>query len=128
MPAITPFNYPSPSHVAEYRAMFPTESQFDEFVCGFYLREKYLQLPITRSEAELITFLKEAPVYILHRPDHDQSLRNRICALLTRQNRGDMSSLNELAQLLEALGASFRKKVLPCAKSKRFCDRSTLLN
>jgi hypothetical protein len=53
--AITQFNYPSPFHVAEYRAMFPTELHFDEFVCG-------------------------------------------------------------------------RKKVLPCAKSKRFCDRSTLLN
>jgi AraC-like DNA-binding protein len=109
--ATTQFNYPSPPHVAEYRAMFPTELHFDESVCGFYLHEKYLQLPITRSEAELITFLKEAPAYILHRPDHDDSLRNRIRALLARQNMGDMPSLNELAQFLHMTPRSIGRKL-----------------
>ena len=109
--ATTQFNYPSPPHVAEYRAMFPTELQFDESVCGFYLHEKYLQLPITRSEAELMVFLREAPAYILHRPDHDDSLRNRVRAMLAQQNISDMPSLDELAQLLHMTPRSIGRKL-----------------
>ncbi len=32
--ATTQFSYPPPPHVAEYRAMFPSELQFDESVCA----------------------------------------------------------------------------------------------
>ncbi|WP_417545784.1 AraC family transcriptional regulator [Marinobacter sp.] len=109
--ATTQFSYPSPPHVAEYRAMFPTELQFDESVCGFYLHGKYLQLPNTRSEDELAVFLKESPAYILHRPDHDESLRNRIRALLVRQNLRDMPSLDELAQRLHMTPRSIGRKL-----------------
>ncbi|GGE69306.1 transcriptional regulator [Streptosporangium jomthongense] len=109
--ATTLFNYPAPPHVAEYRAMFPTELRFDETVCGFYLHEKYLQLPITRSESELEVFLKEAPAFILHRPDHDDSLRNRIRAMLARQSLQDMPNLNELAQILHMTPRSIGRRL-----------------
>ncbi|SHK79990.1 AraC-type DNA-binding protein [Marinobacter antarcticus] len=109
--ATTQFSYPPPPHVAEYRAMFPTELQFDESVCGFYLHEKYLQLPITRSETELAVFLKEAPAYILRRPDHDDSLRNRVRTLLAQQSLKDMPSLDEIAQLLHMTPRSIGRKL-----------------
>lgn len=109
--ATTQFNYPAPSHVAEYRAMYPTELQFDEPVCGFYLHERYLQLPIVRTEAELAVFLKAAPAYILHRPDHDDSLRNRIRTLLARHSLKDMPGLNELAQQLHMTPRSIGRKL-----------------
>ncbi len=109
--ATTRFNYPSPPHVNEYRAMYPTELQFNAEVCGFSLHEKYLHLPVVRSEAELAVFLKEAPAYILHRPDIDDSLRNRVRTLLASQSLKDMPSLDELAQLLHMTPRSIGRKL-----------------
>ncbi|MGO1461883.1 MAG: AraC family transcriptional regulator [Marinobacter sp.] len=109
--ATTQFSYPSPPHVAEYRAMYPSELQFDQSVCGFYLHERYLQLPIARSEAELDVFLKEAPAYILHRPDHDDSLRNRVRTLLAQQSLKDMPSLDQIAQHLHMTPRSIGRKL-----------------
>ena len=109
--ATTQFNYPSPPHVAEYQAMFPAELQFDAAICGFHLHEKYLQLPITRSEAELAVFLRESPAYILHRPDHDDSLRNRVRALIAQQSLKDQPSLDEIAQQLHMTPRSIGRKL-----------------
>lgn len=109
--ATTRFSYPAPRHVNEYRAMFPTELRFDEPVCGFSLHEKYLQLPITRSEAELEVFLKEAPAYILHRPVNDDSLRNHVRALLASRNLSNMPSLDELARLLHMTPRSIGRRL-----------------
>jgi len=109
--ATTQFSYSPPPHATEYRAMYPSELRFDSPVCGFYLHEKYLQLPLTRSEAELAAFLREAPANILHRPDHDDSLRNRVRALLARQSLRDMPSLDELAQLLHMTPRSIGRKL-----------------
>lgn len=122
--ATTQFSYPSPPHVAEYRAMFPTELEFDKSVCGFYLHERYLQLPITRSEAELVVFLKEAPAYILHRPDHDDSLRNRVRTLLAQQSLKDMPNLDQIAQQLHMTPRSIGRKLQEEGTSLRIIKTS----
>lgn len=109
--ATTQFSYPAPPHVAEYPTMYPSELQFNESVCGFYLHEKYLQLPVTRNEAELTIFLKEAPAYILHRPPHDDSLRNRIRTFLAQQNLKDMPDLHDIAQQLHMTPRSIGRKL-----------------
>ncbi|MCK0164389.1 AraC family transcriptional regulator [Marinobacter sp. S6332] len=122
--ATTCFSYPAPKHVKEYRAMFPAELQFNEPVCGFSLHEKYLQLPITRSEAELEVFLKEAPAYILHRPDIDDSLRNRVRALLASQSLNNMPSLGDIAELLHMTPRSIGRKLQEEGTSLRLIKNS----
>ncbi|WP_298450152.1 AraC family transcriptional regulator [uncultured Marinobacter sp.] len=122
--ATTCFSYPAPKHVNEYHAMFPTELQFEESVCGFSLHEKYLQLPITRSEAELETFLKEAPAYILHRPDNDDSLRNRVRALLASKSLSNMPSLGDIAELLHMTPRSIGRKLQEEGTSLRLIKNS----
>lgn len=122
--ATTRFNYPPPPHVNEYRAMYPTELQFNAKVCGFALHEKYLQLPVTRSEAELAVFLKEAPAYILHRPDIDDSLRNRVRTLLANQSLKDMPSLDELAKMLHMTPRSIGRKLQEEGTSLRIIKSS----
>lgn len=109
--ATTHFNYSPPPHVAEYQAMFPAELKFNQAVCGFHLHEKYLQLPIIRSEAELAVFLRESPAYILHRPDHDDSLRNRVRTLIAQQSLKDQPSLDEIAQRLHMTPRSIGRKL-----------------
>lgn len=109
--ATTQFTYPPPANVGEYRSMYPTELLFEQSVCGFSMHEKYLQLPNIRSEAELAVFLKESPAYILHRPDYDDSLRNRIRALLVTHELQHMPSLEDLAQQLHMTSRSIGRKL-----------------
>lgn len=109
--ATTQFTYLPPSNVSEYRSMYPTELRFGQSVCGFSLHEKYLQMPNIRSEAELAVFLKESPAYILHRPDHDDSLRNRIRALLITHELRHMPGLEDLSQQLHMTPRSIGRKL-----------------
>ena len=109
--ACTQFNYLAPAHEAEYRAMYPGELKFGQPVCGFLLHEKYLQLPIVRTEDELRQFLQAAPAYILHRPSQDESLRSRINALLSRFNYRDMPGLESLSRELHMTPRSIGRKL-----------------
>lgn len=109
--ASTTFSYAPPPQASEYPLMYTGELRFGQPVCGFSLHEKYLQLPVVRSEAELYTFLKEAPAYILHRPSQDESLRNRVRALLSRYSYSDMPGLEELARQLHMTPRSLGRKL-----------------
>ncbi|OZC34973.1 AraC family transcriptional regulator [Marinobacter vinifirmus] len=109
--ARTQFSYPAPAHEAEYRAMYPGELKFEQPVCGFLFHEKYLQLPIVRSEEELRQFLQAAPAYILHRPSQDESLRARIHALLARYNYPDMPGLDALGRELHMTPRNIGRKL-----------------
>ncbi|MBZ0334156.1 AraC family transcriptional regulator [Marinobacter sp. AL4B] len=109
--AHTQFNYPAPSHEAEYQAMYPGELKFNQGVCGFQLHEKYLHLPVVRNEQELREFLQAAPAYILHRPSQDESLRSRIQALLARHDYVDMPGLTTLGELLHMTPRNIGRKL-----------------
>lgn len=109
--ACTQFSYPAPDHRDEYRAMYPGEILFDQPVCGFQLHEKYLQLPIIRSEQELREFLTAAPAHILHRPDQDETLRTRIRALLAGYHHTDMPGLAALGELLHMTPRNIGRKL-----------------
>lgn len=109
--ATTQFNYPPPPHAAEYLAMYPGELSFNQDACGFYLHEKYLQLPIIRSEEELMEFLRVAPANILHRPNQDESLRTRIRALLGQYSYHDMPGLEMLGRQLHMTPRSIGRKL-----------------
>ncbi|MEH6651729.1 MAG: AraC family transcriptional regulator [Motiliproteus sp.] len=105
------FSYPEPSHVEEYRAMFPGELSFDQATSGFSLHAKYLHLPIVRTETELQCFLQEAPAFILHRPSQDESLRAKIRQMLSRYDYADMPSLDQISQQLHMTPRSIGRKL-----------------
>lgn len=109
--ARTQFSYPCPRHEAEYRAMYPGALAFDQTVCGFLLHEKYLQLPIVRTEQEVREFLAAAPAYILHRPSQDESLRAHIRAILARYNYPDMPGLEALGRELHMTPRNLGRKL-----------------
>lgn len=109
--ATTRFSYPAPAHASEYRLLFAGDLRFEQPVCGFSVHEKYLQLPVTRSDAELRTFLREAPAYILHRPSQDESLGHRVRALLSAYSYSDMPGLEALARQLHMTPRSIGRKL-----------------
>ena len=109
--ATTCFSYPEPDHFDEYQLIYASECRFSQPICGFYLHNRYLQLPIIRTESELNVFLKESPAYILHRPSRDDSLRTQVRFLLSRYDYTNIPGLEVIAGELHLTPRSVRRKL-----------------
>ena len=109
--AVTQFNYTEPAHVEDYRVMFPGELVFNQSVSGFHLHERYLQMPIVRTESELRDFLQESPAYILHRPSQDDSISAKVRAALGQYDYNSMPKLDVLAEGLHAAPRTIARKL-----------------
>ncbi|WP_101759137.1 AraC family transcriptional regulator [Oceanicoccus sp. KOV_DT_Chl] len=109
--AATHFNYAEPAHADEYHVMYPGELVFDQDCSGFYLHERYLQMPIVRTETELQEFLRESPAYILHRPSQDDSLTAKVRATLGQYDYNAMPQLEILAKSLHAAPRTIARKL-----------------
>lgn len=109
--AVSQFNYPVPAHGEEYRVMFPGNHVFGQSSSGFYLHSRYLQLPIVRRESELMTFLRESPAYILHRPSQDDSLQAKVRMLLAQYDYTLMPSLEEISKTLNLTPRTLGRKL-----------------
>ena len=107
----THFDYPSPPHAAEYRAMYSGELLYEQPRCGFSLHPKYLGLAVGRSEQDLADFLRESPAYVLHRPSQDPRLRSRIRALLSRCDYRELPDLDTLSRQLHSTPRNVRRKL-----------------
>ena len=109
--ALTTLSYAAPQHVKEYRAMFGAELKFEQPCCGFYIDQRFLSLPLVKNNAQLNQFLKQAPAFILHRPNQDHRLQTTVKQLLVNQDYIDMPELTSIADQLNLTPRSVSRKL-----------------
>ncbi|WP_136679355.1 AraC family transcriptional regulator [Neptunomonas sp. XY-337] len=107
----TYFNYPQPSHVAEYPPMFPGALVFNSTASGFTLPARLLAAPIVRKPHELAGFLRSSPLEVLRRVGQDTSIATRVKRHLVQCGVAQLPTLESVAQSLNMTSRTLRRKL-----------------
>lgn len=88
----------APPREADYRLFFGARVRFEQKESCLILDERYLHLPIRRSEAELKAFLREAPSNILVRYRQDSDLTTKVSDVLRSLRPEDWPTLHIISR------------------------------
>jgi AraC-like DNA-binding protein len=99
------FSYPRPEHARVYDELFQCDVEFDQVTCGFNFHRRYLEKPVTRTHAELETWLRNSPADLLYLPGRESSVQAHLKAALRRGLR-DSSPFPAFDTVCEQLNMS----------------------
>jgi len=105
------FRHPRPAHAEEYEQMFCGEMSFDQPQSHFAIAERYFDLPVVRSEAELKEFLTIAPGNLLIQYKNSQSLAAQITRRLRVMPPEDWPGFEEMAESLNLSPSTLRRRL-----------------
>ncbi|CAA0079046.1 putative HTH-type transcriptional regulator [Zhongshania aliphaticivorans] len=78
------FNYPAPTHSAEYHYLFYSDTRFGQDHSEIVLHRQYLSLPIIRSTEELAEYLSHAPHDFLMNANQGSSYTEKIRQIIKK--------------------------------------------
>jgi len=79
------FSYVRPEHAQFYDELFQCEVKFDQDSCGFNFHRRYLEKPVTRTHAELQTWLRNSPADLLYLPGRESSVQAHLKGALRKE-------------------------------------------
>jgi len=111
--------HPVTPYADDYPTMFGTYPSFDAVRSALVFDDKYLRLPIVRSEAELRQFIRDSPADIFTRREYVTTTSQRVRQILERNEPGAFLTADKVAarlalstqhlrRLLNEEGSSFR--------------------
>lgn len=77
------FDYPSPTHAAEYRYLFPGQCRFSRSTLGYRFDSRYLERRIVQTHNTLDSFISRCPVELFLKPRTDFSLAGEVRQLIS---------------------------------------------
>lgn len=95
------FNYAPPQQVREYAFLFPGRHLFNETTTGFSFPRRFLDAATVQNAGTLKTFMRRCPMELFMRPRTDFSFTREVYQLLSRQLKNQVSTLEEIAVLLQ---------------------------
>lgn len=98
-----------PVREADYDQFFGARVRFEQAESRLILDERYLDLPIRRSETELKAFLREAPSNILVRYRQESDLTTRTAEMLRKIPPEDWPGIDKISPAFGLSPASFRR-------------------
>ncbi|PXX66819.1 AraC family transcriptional regulator [Nocardia tenerifensis] len=110
------FPYPRPRNVADYDLVFGAPLVFDAAIAAITFDSELLRAPLTRSEADLIDWTRNAPIDVLSRRDYGTSLAEQVRKILTRGLSGGATAerwptADEVAKRLSMSPQTVRRKL-----------------
>lgn len=98
-----------PAREADYRLFFGARVRFEQKESCLIFDERYLDLPIRRSEAELKAFLRAAPSNILVRYRQESDLTTKVSDILRSSDPEHWPTVNSISRRLGLSPASLRR-------------------
>ncbi len=69
------FTYSKPAHARFYEELFQCDVAFEQADGGFRFHRRYLEKPVTRTNAELEAWLRDSPADLLYLPGRESSVQ-----------------------------------------------------
>lgn len=100
-----------PAREDDYRMLFGARVRFDRRESSLTFDERFLHLPIRRSESQLKAFLRGAPANILVRYRQEADLTSRILGMLTDIDPDEWPRLEQVSRRFGISTASLRRQL-----------------
>ncbi len=91
------FDYPEPSHVAEYAYLYPGIHRFNHRQLAIVFPASYLNKPVRQNEDALKSFMNRCPLILFHRYITDFSTSSEVKQLLEAHTFDDGFTINDCA-------------------------------
>jgi AraC-like DNA-binding protein len=102
------FTYPEPAHQEEYQLVFPAPRRYEQNAFGFWFKASELQIPVSRDELALRTFLTDAYTQIISPPRNFGVISQKVRNCLMR-SYPKWPTLDEVAEKIHTSPASLQR-------------------
>lgn len=105
------FPFAEPPHSPEYRFMFPYERRFDQPSSSLVFSEKWLDLAVVRTAAQLPEYLAKIPLQWFQKQQYREPLTRQVLRLLEQAGGYEAASVDLIAAQLHMTARTLRRKL-----------------
>lgn len=105
------FTHPRPSHIDEYKYLFPCAHVFSQPKDSIVFASSFLKEPVVRNKEELKLYFRRAPVDIFLKPENDTSLTTRIRRLIEAELFDGFPTFDEVSVRINMTPQTLRRRL-----------------